>query len=247
MAQLLRVPATLDSLAHISAFINDAAGRVGLDDHSAWQVELAVDEAATNIIQHACDPGQPGEIELSWRVESDWLVVTLRDWGDPFDPSSIPAPDITSPLEERQAGGLGIFLMNRLMDSVSFEFDTANGNLLTMTKRLHSAAEPPQIVTLGGRLDAQSTNQALSRVRATLGAGTSQVLLDMSGVTFMSSSGLRALLLLRRELLAQGGELRLCALQPQVREVFALTGFTQVFAIHDTRDDALAAFAQEHA
>ena len=65
------------------------------------------------------------------------------------------------------------------------------------------------------------------------------------GVTFLSSSGLRALLLVRKELLAQNGELRLCALKPQVREVFTLTGFTQVFAIHSTREEALRAFGRE--
>jgi serine/threonine-protein kinase RsbW len=73
------------------------------------------------------------------------------------------------------------------------------------------------------------------------------VLLEMSQVTFLSSSGLRALLLVRKELLAQSGELRLCALKPQVQEVFTLTGFTQVFAIHPTREEALRAFGQGHA
>jgi len=58
----------------------------------------------------------------------------------------------------------------------------------------------------------------------------------------MSSSGLRALLLVRKDLIANGGEFRLCELQPQVYEVFAITGFTQVFSIHQTRDDAMAAF-----
>jgi anti-anti-sigma factor len=65
-------------------------------------------------------------------------------------------------------------------------------------------------------------------------------------VTFLSSSGLRALLLTRKELLAQDGELRLCALRPEVEEVFALTGFTQVFSIHATREEALQAFKREH-
>jgi serine/threonine-protein kinase RsbW len=89
-----------------------------------------------------------------------------------------------------------------------------------------------------------STNTALAPVRTAVGAGTRNMLLDMAGVTFLSSSGLRALLLVRKELLANGGELRLCELQPQVYEVFTITGFTQVFAIHRTRDDALSAFGQ---
>jgi serine/threonine-protein kinase RsbW len=240
----LTVPATLDSLALITEFITDATARAGLDDHAAWQVLLAVDEACTNIIQHGYDTAAPGEIELGWRVEGGQLIVTLRDRGRRFNPDDVPAPDIASPLEERQAGGLGLYLMGRLMDSVQFEFDDQQGNLLTMTKRIGTAGKPAQIFELAGRLDAVSTQAAIARVYAAISAGALYVLLDMSQVTFLSSSGLRALLLVRRELLAQNGELRLCELKPQVREVFVLTGFTQVFAIHSTREEALRAFGQ---
>lgn len=240
----ITVPATLESLARISDFITDATARAGLDDHAAWQVQLAVDEAATNIIQHSYQPGQIGKIELSWRVDGVQFAITLRDRGRYFDPADVPAPDITAPLAERQAGGLGIYLMNRLMDTVRFEHDEHNGNTLTMTKRIGPAAAPARIFDLRGRLDAVGTNTAIAQVRSAVSAGTRNILLDMSGVTFMSSSGLRALLLVRKDLINHGGELRLCELQPQVYEVFVITGFTQVFAIHRTRDDAIAAFGQ---
>ena len=242
----LTVPADLDSLATISVFITDATARAGLDDHAAWQVQLAVDEASTNIIQHGYDDAAPGEIELAWHVDGPDLIVTLRDRGRRFNPDNVPAPDISSPLEERQAGGLGLYLMGRLMDSVAFEFDDAQGNLLKMTKRIGATEAPAQIFDLAGRLDAVSSQAAIARVYAAISAGARHVLLDMSQVTFLSSSGLRALLLVRKELLAQSGELRLCALKPQVREVFILTGFTQVFAIHSTREEALRAFGREH-
>jgi serine/threonine-protein kinase RsbW len=243
----LTVPATLDSLARISEFITDATGRAGLDDHAAWQVQLAVDEASTNIIQHGYDQEMPGEIELAWRVDGDQLTVTLRDRGRRFNPDDIPAPDISSPLEERQAGGLGLYLMGRLMDKVEFEFDDRQGNLLKMTKQIGTAGATAQVFELSGRLDAVSSQAAIARVYAAISAGAQYVLLDMSQVTFLSSSGLRALLLVRKELLAQSGELRLCALKPQVQEVFTLTGFTQVFAIHPTREEALRAFGQGQA
>jgi len=241
----LTVPANLDALATISTFITDATSRAGLDDHASWQVQLAVDEASTNIIQHGYSEASPGEIELTWRVDGPDLIVTLRDRGRRFNPHDVPAPDISSPLEERQAGGLGLYLMGRLMDSVEFEFDDENGNLLKMTKRIGATGAPAQIFDLAGRLDAVSSQAAIARVYAAISAGARYVLLDMSQVTFLSSSGLRALLLVRKELLAQNGELRLCALKPPVREVFTLTGFTQVFAIHSTREEALRAFGRE--
>ena len=243
----LTVPASLDSLATISAFITDATARAGMDDHAAWQVQLAVDEASTNIIQHGYEQAAHGEIELAWQIDSDTLIVTLRDRGRSFNPDDVPAPDISSPLEERQAGGLGLFLMGRLMDSVEFEFDDTQGNLLKMVKRIGVTGSPAQLFELAGRLDAVGSQAAIARVYAAISAGARNVLLDMSQVTFLSSSGLRALLLVRKELLAQSGELRLCALKPQVWEVFTLTGFTQVFAIHPTREEALSAFGQGQA
>jgi len=240
----ITVPATLDSLARISDFITDATARVGLDEHTAWQVQLAVDEAATNIIQHGYDAEAPGEIELQWRVENDRLVVTLRDSGRRFNPDNIPAPDITSPLEERQAGGLGLYLMGQLMDAVEFTFGDPRGNYLTMSKQIPHATTA-RVFELSGRLDAVSTQQAIEGVEQAIAAGDRQILLDLARVSFLSSSGMRALLVVRKELLAHpGGELRLCALQPQVREVFELTGFTRIFHIHQTRDEALRAFRQ---
>jgi len=240
----ITIPATLDSLARISEFITDATTRVGLDEHGAWQVQLAVDEAATNIIQHGYDQAAPGEIELQWRVEDDRLMVTLRDSGRRFNPDDVPAPDITSPLEERQAGGLGLYLMGQLMDTVEFTFGDPRGNFLTMSKHIPSATTA-RIFELSGRLDAVSTQQAIEGVYQAIAEGDRQILLDLEHVSFISSSGMRALLLVRKELLAhEGGELRLCSLQPHVREVFELTGFTRVFHIHHTRDEARRAFGR---
>lgn len=240
----ITVPATLASLAVISQFITDATTQVGLDDHAAWQVQLAVDEAATNIIQHGYDLAASGQIGLSWQVEGAELVVTLHDKGRRFNPDDVPAPDVTSPLEERQAGGLGIFLMGKLMDAVRFEFDDQRGNRLTMIKRIGQGEQTVKIFELSGRLDAVSTPAAIGEIHEAIAAGARRVLLDLSLVTFLSSSGLRALLLVRRDLLSHQGELRLCRLQPQVYEVFNLTGFTQVFAIHNNREEALAAFGR---
>ena len=167
----LTVPADLDSLATISVFITDATARAGLDDHAAWQVQLAVDEASTNIIQHGYSDAAPGEIELAWRVDGPDLIVTLRDRGRRFNPNDVPAPDITSPLEERQAGGLGLYLMGRLMDSVEFEFDDAQGNLLKMTKRIGATGRARADLRSGGRLDAVGSQAAIARVYAAISAG----------------------------------------------------------------------------
>jgi serine/threonine-protein kinase RsbW len=239
--ETITLPATLDSLALISEFVINSTSQAGLDERTAWQVQLAVDEAATNIIQHSYDSTGNGTIELTWWRDGDFYVISLRDFGRPFDPSEVPAPDVTSPLEDRQAGGLGLFLMSRLMDDVSFSFSEQEGNLLVMRKRIGSTATDVRIFTLSGRLDAIGTEAAIQDVDKAIDEGARTILLDLQGVTFLSSSGLRALLLTRKKVLALNGSLSLCELRPEVLEVFEITGFTQVFTIHPTREDALAA------
>ncbi len=244
----ITLTADLEALARISAFITAAAEQAGLDERATWQVQLAVDEAATNVIQHAYDPDAPGDITLSWRCEGNQFIVTLRDFGRQFDPGSIPPPDLSSPLEERQAGGLGIYLITRLMDEVRFDFNPQGGNMLTMVKYMTPpAADDTLTLPVTGRVDAATAPQLSRAVHQEIARGARRVVLDLSGVSFLSSSGLRALLLIRKELMTLGGELRLAALQPQVREVFDLTGFSQVFAIHPDVVEARAAFGQGRA
>ncbi len=244
----ITLTADLDALASISAFMTEAAELAGLDERATWQVQLAVDEAATNVIQHAYDPDAPGALTLSWSCEDGRFVVVLRDFGRHFDPQSIPPPDITSPLEERQIGGLGLYLITRLMDEVRFDFNPQGGNLLTMVKYMTSGPHDEVVVLpVSGRVDAVTAPQLSRLVHEQIAEGARFILLDLSLVSFLSSSGLRALLLMRKELMTLGGELRLAALQPQVHEVFALTGFTQVFAIHTSVDEARASFGQGRA
>ncbi|NJN17053.1 MAG: anti-sigma factor antagonist [Oscillochloris sp.] len=244
----ITVVADLDALGKISAFITDAAELAGLDERATWQVQLAVDEAATNVIQHAYDEDTPGELTLGWSCENNRFVITLRDNGRSFDPAGVPPPDIYSSLEERQVGGLGLYLITRLMDEVRFDFHPQEGNVLTMVKYLIGGPRDDALVLpVSGRVDAVTAPQLTKTVHEHIAQGTRFVLLDLREVTFLSSSGLRALLLIRKELMTLGGELRLAGLQPQVLEVFALTGFTQVFAIHSSLEEAQGAFGQGRA
>ncbi len=237
----LTVTAELDSLAIISEFVNTATRQAKMSEREAWQVQLAVDEAATNIIQHAYADIDTGSIDIVWQITAGELIVVLTDHGKPFEPSLVPTPDITSPFEERQGGGLGIYLMNKLMDDVSYTFNT-QGNILTLRKRFAEAAvADPLQFHLEGRLDARGTVSALTPVNQAVAAGARTLLLNFAQVSFLSSSGLRALLLVRREINERHGVLKLVDLQPQVEEVFTLTGFAQIFEIHRTMQEALAA------
>jgi serine/threonine-protein kinase RsbW len=234
-------PAVLESLADISAFVNDATHLCKMTEREAWHVQLAVDEAATNIIQHAYGESGEGTLDLSWDIDAGVLTIILRDQGTPFEPAAVPVPDIHSSFEERQAGGLGIYLMNKLMDDVEYRF-AVGSNELTLRKRF---AEPTvaseQLFVIDGRLDARGTAVALEPVSAAVAAGARTVLLDMHRVSFLSSSGLRTLLMIRRELNAHQGTLMLVGMLPHIEEVFTMTGFSQVFELYPTVEAARAA------
>jgi serine/threonine-protein kinase RsbW len=127
-------PASFEQLDAIRAYASQAALDAGMEEPEVCAVEMAVDEACSNIIEHAyC--GQPGEIEITCDCAGDTLTLILKDHGEPFDPTAVPEPDLTCDLEDRHIGGLGIYLMRQLMDEVAFETDGQSGNILTMIKR----------------------------------------------------------------------------------------------------------------
>ena len=133
-------PGRFDSLSKISRFVTSAARTAGLNSAAVYAVEMAVDEACTNIIEHAYGGESRGDIECTCQVEGGELTVTLRDYGRPFDLSSVPEPDISACLEERREGGLGLFLIRKLMDEVHFRFTPDSGNILTLVKRKESTS-----------------------------------------------------------------------------------------------------------
>jgi serine/threonine-protein kinase RsbW len=127
-------PARYESLAAIDQFVTDAAVEVGFDRGTVYQVRLAVDEACSNIIKHAYGGEGRGVIECSCHAHQDDLTVILRDRGRPFDPQSVPPPNLTGDIEERTGGGLGLYFIREIMDEVDFDFESETGNVLTMVK-----------------------------------------------------------------------------------------------------------------
>jgi serine/threonine-protein kinase RsbW len=134
----LTVPGRFESLAQIADFVTEAARAAGLDDDDVFHVEMAVDEACSNVIEHAYEAKQ-GEIELTCDVpEPGSLKIVIHDHGQPFDPAAVPQPTVGqegASIELVQEGGLGLYFMRKLMDDVRFEFTPGDGNKLVMWKR----------------------------------------------------------------------------------------------------------------
>lgn len=128
-------PGRYTSLAGISEFVAKVAQEAGLDSKGVYAVKLAVDEACTNIIEHAYGGEGIGNIECSCDIGADALTIKLRDWGCAFDPNEVPEPNFNVPLEEIEPRGAGLFFMQKLMDEVRFKFNDKKGNLLVLVKK----------------------------------------------------------------------------------------------------------------
>ncbi len=122
--------ATTGAIPEVIAFIAVQAEAWGLHAQRLMQLELAVEEAVVNICSYAYEV-PPGELLVRVRSEGARFVVELVDEGVPFDPLAVEEPDLRAPADQRQVGGLGIFLVRRVMDEVSYRRD-AGSNVLRL-------------------------------------------------------------------------------------------------------------------
>ena len=136
----ITLTAQFENLERVRDFVAESAEECGLEPAAVYAVQLAVDEAFTNIVEHAYGGESLEKIECSCQIVGGNLEVVLIDCGKPFDPSLVPGPNLEAELEEREVGGLGLYFIFQLMDEVQFSFAknlelAKNCNLLRMVKR----------------------------------------------------------------------------------------------------------------
>jgi len=128
--------AEYQSLATLRDFIEATCkGYPGVDDQVLYDLKLAVDEACTNIITHGYAGMNPGSIILAIDLSPQQVTMTITDFGQAFEPSETPMPNVEAGLEDRDTGGFGLFFIYQTMDEVDYEC-TEDGNHLTLIKRL---------------------------------------------------------------------------------------------------------------
>jgi len=128
--------ADFDNLDDIREFVGEAASQVGFSDKEIYSIQLAADEASSNIIEHAYAGMKGGVLEIECSIFEGGLKIVMSDRGKSFNPSSVPEPNVKADLSERKIGGLGLYLMRKLMDEVTYESSDEMGNKLTMIKRV---------------------------------------------------------------------------------------------------------------
>jgi serine/threonine-protein kinase RsbW len=132
----LTIPSQTERLNDVREFVSDLARVHGFSEDDINKITIAVDEACTNIIKHGYNysPDKKIDVEIV-RLGQDFEII-ISDKGKRFDPSAIQTPDMKDYFEHYRRGGLGVYLMKRIMDRVEFNLQS-DRNVLRMIKTLH--------------------------------------------------------------------------------------------------------------
>ena len=133
----LTKPATQENLALFLSLVDVLAQRHGLPEQAVGDLRLLAEEACTNVVLHAFEGSEAGEMTLRVGYDDGVVELLIEDDGRPFDPDSAPAPSLAGAVEERSVGGLGWHLIRRLSDEVAYERDDGR-NRLTLRKRVEA-------------------------------------------------------------------------------------------------------------
>jgi anti-anti-sigma factor len=253
LAELERIGRQLDEFGRAAGF--PAA------DRSA--IGLAVDELFTNIVSYAFPPGESHFVTLRAGLRGDLLTVELEDDGRPFDPTTAPAPSLNGTLEDRPVGGLGIHFARRLVDSMSYRRQDGR-NLLRLTKRLTTVESSPApsthtatalvhigeseaagtvIFRLVGQLDSGAAARLEKRLRARLARGALRFVFDCEALAYLSSAGLRVLLIAAKAAAARRGGVALTSARADIAQTIEMAGLSQALPNFADRAQALAALS----
>jgi serine/threonine-protein kinase RsbW len=131
----LRIPSQSDNLELIRCFTSKVAEKVGFSEDDVGKIELACDEACTNVIKHAyTDAHREQSLDIAIQIDFQKFIVIITDHGRGFDPKIIALPNMKEYLAELKVGGLGIYLMRTLMDEVDYNIEPGVRNQVRMVK-----------------------------------------------------------------------------------------------------------------
>lgn len=128
----------IDALDEIFRFLEDFVAEAAIDERTAFTINLVVEELFTNMVRH--NAGGEAEIDLGIERVDDCLHLELVDSGvERFDPGNIPTPPVDAGIDERRPGGLGLYLVQTMVDDVSYTYEPGTRKMrVSVTKRLES-------------------------------------------------------------------------------------------------------------
>lgn len=138
----LHVPSSTENLSMIRDFVGSIAERAGFSKNDLVKLELAVDEACANVIEHAYGSDTTREVTVKATLDPNSVQIRIIDNGRGFDPSAVEQVDLDRLISQRKSGGLGMRLIRSVMDEVQYEIVPGQKNELRMTKLLHKPVPP---------------------------------------------------------------------------------------------------------
>jgi len=135
-ARSLNIESRTDRLVDAREFVSAAAQELGFGDDDIGKIALAVDEACTNVIKHAYHFDGQQYLTITVEAGKNSIEIRITDSGERFDPRELPAPDMKEYLKKFRKGGLGVYLMKKLMDEVEYQLLPGKKNEVRLVKYL---------------------------------------------------------------------------------------------------------------
>src|SRR5215475_14302946 len=132
----LHVPSSTENLSMIREFVGRVGERAGMDSAELTKLELAVDEACANVIEHAYGSDNTREVTVKAVLDAECVQIEIVDTGRGFDPAQVEQVNLDQLINQRKSGGLGMRLIRSLMDEVQYQIVPGQKNELRMVKKL---------------------------------------------------------------------------------------------------------------
>lgn len=131
----LTLPNDVQEVPQLAAFVDEICEAAGMDMATTMQMNLAIEEAVVNVMTYAYPAGTKGEVRIKAQTHDNYVEFLISDDGKPFDPTEVKDVDTSLSAEERNIGGLGVFLVKHYMDKVKYKYVDGQ-NVLQLRKNL---------------------------------------------------------------------------------------------------------------
>ena len=236
--------------------LDELAREFGVSDRVLMQLQVALDEVISNVIEYSWNDSEHHEFLVRITVQPGSVNIEIFDDGREFDPTTAPVPNHAPRVRRHPPGGLGIHMIRKLVDHFTYErIDGRNHTTLSKTCKVGTAIQRSAtmsalsigqtragnvcLVTLSGRVDSTNANEVKEVLTHLISSGEKSILVDLGAVLYLTSAAFRALLIATHEAERRAASFALCNLGGHVRELFEMCGLLAVFAVHNSREDAL--------
>lgn len=242
--RILDLSAVKDNWSKVYEFVKNFMVSIGVSENLYTNLLVAVEEIFVNVSCYAY-PNGVGNISISLEYNKISKIITIifKDSGIPFDPTRKSQPDIKASPEKRKIGGLGIFMVKKISDTMEYSY-LNNQNILSITKKIinremdtleiYKTREQNKVTyNIIGRLDTQTSPDLQDEVDKTFEETEKEygnkiaLFLNFAEVEYLSSAGLRTVLYIKKRIDTMvESSLKILNVSPNVMEVFNMTGFS---------------------